>query len=638
MHALTIAIIQQIIIPKLRLRMKMAAVMVAMTAVVKQDTFLQNLRQTRKPFVEKLGSFNKARVILPYFLSIVYYLEIYVFFIFKSNTQFLKQLYAYFLLLSLVFCACQKPKQISTKTDEDYEKADSFLNIKPDSAFYYYNKVVTNSKDSLLIARAYNGMAVIQSDAGDYFGSQQSLLLSIPFLDEQKESDRLCVISDYNELGSTSLRLKNYDAALGYYDHALKFSTEKDFKGIVQNNKAVAYKKKKEYDKAIEIYRSIIDRSKNNKREYARILSNLAFARWLEDSNYHAAADLHTALQIREKEKDKVGLVASFSQLSDYYYRFHPDSALIYSSKLYEVALEINNPDDELEALQKLIQLGSTSNLKGYFTRYEYLNDSIQTSRNSAKNQFALIRFDSEKNKTDNLRLQKENTEKKNQILLLFLVVFVLSVSAFNIILRSKRRKQRMEQEYQNNLRESKLKTSKKVHDVVANGLYQLMSKIEYNTIEKEQLLDEIETLYENSRDISYEQPIINRVDFHEEIQQLLTSFSTPEVKVLLTGNEKDLWNNVSEEAKYELKHVLQELMVNMKKHSSAQNVVVKFEQENGNLHIQYTDDGIGLQGELKKGNGLTNTGTRIIDIGGKLIFDSQRTTGLRIHIYIPIA
>lgn len=481
-------------------------------------------------------------------------------------------------------------------------------------------------------------MAVIQSDAGDYFGSQQSLFISLGYLDEQKEQDQYSLLSDYNELGSTSLSLKNYDAALGYYDRAARFCKDKDFKIIMDNNKAVAYQKLKQYDKAIAIYNSIITGNNKKKKEYARVLSNLARVRWLQNPNFNAAPDLLQALQIRKEEKDLGGLNASYAHLSDYYLRSHPDSSLFYANKMYGTAQELNNPSDQLEALQKLIQLSPAAELKPYFTRYQYLNDSIQTSRNNAKNQFASIRFDAEKNRTENLKLQKENTEKRDQVIILFATLIVAAAAIVIGILYYRKRQQQTKWEAQNQIQQSKLRTSKKVHDVVANGLYQLMSKIEYNTIEKEQLLDEIEALYENSRDISYEQPIINRVDFHEEIQQLLTSFSTPKVKVLLTGNEKDLWNNVSEEAKYELKHVLQELMVNMKKHSSAQNVVVKFEQENGNLHIQYTDDGIGLQGELKKGNGLTNTGTRIIDIGGKLIFDSQRTTGLRIHIYIPIA
>ncbi|PIG95774.1 hypothetical protein CS542_10115 [Pedobacter sp. IW39] len=42
----------------------------------------------------------------------------------------------------------------------------------------------------------------------------------------------------------------------------------------------------------------------------------------------------------------------------------------------------------------------------------------------------------------------------------------------------------------------------------------------------------------------------------------------------------------VSAEAKYELEHVLQELMVNMSKHSKANNVAVRFEYKDNYLNV----------------------------------------------------
>ncbi len=544
------------------------------------------------------------------------------------------------LLLIAICCACNKQQNVvSIKTNSDYEKAESFLNKRNDSAFYYFNKVATGSADSLLIARAYNSMAAIQSDAGDYFGSQQSLLLSLKFLNDHKEEDRYCLSSNYNELGNTSLNLRNYDAAINYYDLALTFSPNEDFEIVTLNNKAVAYQKTKQYSEAITIYKSIINDSRKNTKRYARILSNLARVKWLQDSGYNAAPELLAALHIREEEKDNWGLNASYAHLSDYYSASQPELALLYAGKMYGMAQQLCSPDDELEALQKLILLSSPKNTKQYFVRYQYLSDSLQASRNAAKNQFALIHFDVEKNKVDNLRLQKENAEKENYIILLALAILVLTALTVIIIILNRKRKQRTQLEAQNAIRESKLITSKKVHDVVANGLYRIIVEIEHsNTINKEELLDKIEILYEKSRDISYEQPFTNQIEFTDEIKHLLTSFSTSDIKVLLAGNEKELWNSVNEKIKNELKHVLQELMVNMRKHSNAQNVVIKFEQQNKMLHIQYTDDGIGLQPGFRKGNGLINTGNRINDIGGELTFDANLAKGLKIHIRIPIA
>jgi signal transduction histidine kinase len=524
----------------------------------------------------------------------------------------------------------------------DYNQGVSFLNINRDSAFYYFNKAVNSSKDSLQIAVSYNWMAVIQSDAGDYFGSQQSALNSLNFLNEQRRINYSCLASDYNELANTSLNLKNFDAALVYNDKALKFEERPEYIPTLLNNKATAYQKKGDYGKAIEIYRSVLDKSKLDTIGYARILSNLAITRWLQDPAFQASPDLMAALRFREDKKWDWGILTSYDHLSDFYFNSYSDSALIYSFKMYHVALKLGNPDDQLEALQKLIKLAPAQDSKRYTIRYLYLNDSLQTARNAAKNQFALIRYDSEKNRTDNLVLQMDNSEKRIQIfkqrlalygvLILIVLLFILAVIWF------RKRRQRMLLESQNLIREQQLKTSQKVHDVVANGLYSIITSIEHQEmVEKPVLLNKLENLYERSRDLSYELPETIRGDFEESIANLVMSFGKSPTKVVVAGNNKNLWDDVKENIRKEVEHVLQELMINMRKHSKAQNVGVRFDRKENTIFIQYTDDGIGLPSPFFLGNGLTNTGNRIKSMGGEIIFDPDVKKGLRILISFPI-
>jgi signal transduction histidine kinase len=82
---------------------------------------------------------------------------------------------------------------------------------------------------------------------------------------------------------------------------------------------------------------------------------------------------------------------------------------------------------------------------------------------------------------------------------------------------------------------------------------------------------------------------------------------------------------------------VLQELLVNMKKHSKAQNVVIRFEQTGKQMTIQYTDDGVGMPSGNNFGNGLTNTGTRIQGLNGAITFDNGAVKGTKILISFPI-
>jgi signal transduction histidine kinase len=548
-----------------------------------------------------------------------------------------------FLLLAITvsFSACQKPSRpVAAAYSADYKKGVSLLYRKNDSAFYYFNRVVTSPRDSLQTAMAYNYMALIQSDAGDYFGGQESLLTSLKFLDTTKEKDHVCLSSDYNELGLTSINLKHFDEAVTFFDQALLYAKEQKFRLALQNNKALAYQKKGNYTQALKLYRSTIVQV-TRKETYARVLSNMARTKWLADPGYYAAPELYRALRIRQTEKDSWGENASYAHLADYYTHSRPDSALRYAIAMYAVARRLESPDDQLEALQKLIRLAPPRDTKPYFARYQQLSDSLQTARNAAKNQFALIRYDAEKNKAENLKLQKDNTEKRYQLIQQN-VRFYGALSAFIVltviaVLWYRKRKQRQEQETQEAVRETQRKASKKVHDTLANDIYRIMKIVQHEpALDKDALVDDIDEVYQRARDISYEITQSSDEHFHEKISALLKSFATEDIKVVLVGNSKELWQKVDNLYKPELKYILQELMVNMQKHSRADNVVIRFALKSSRCHISYVDNGIGIPNGTPQKNGLENTGNRIKGIGGQITFDSDAGKGLQIQIAFP--
>lgn len=291
------------------------------------------------------------------------------------------------------------------------------LNAQPDSAFYYFNEVATRSSDSLEIASALNYMAIIQHNAGDYFGSIESLLAALGYLKEETEDKRPYYQAVYNLLGSNNLELDNYVDAILYYQQTIELTTDPNFKNIACNNLAVAYQKQGDYAKAIDLLTAVQSDTTSNPSNRARIQSNLARTRWLQNNAYNPLPDFWTALQIRTNENDQWGLNASYSHLADYYSANQPDSALYYASNMYAVASGLNSVDDQLEALQKLIPLSEPGNAKRYVAEYMRLSDSLLTARNAARNQFALVRYEAAKTKAENLELLNANTEKE---LLLF--------------------------------------------------------------------------------------------------------------------------------------------------------------------------------------------------------------------------
>lgn len=104
----------------------------------------------------------------------------------------------------------------------------------------------------------------------------------------------------------------------------------------------------------------------------------------------------------------------------------------------------------------------------------------------------------------------------------------------------------------------------------------------------------------------------------------------------MTVGNDEGLWEKVDANIKKEVKYILQELMVNMKKHSRASHVAIRFKQSGNRVEIQYTDNGVGLPAAHSLGNGLTNTGTRIRNINGEITF-TNINTGLKILVSFPI-
>lgn len=553
-----------------------------------------------------------------------------------------------FLLLSSILwlfsCRSEKPKSI--KVDHAiYEKAIDFRNKNQyDSAFFYFNNAkdfYLQQKDSLGAGKSFSNMAYILCNQKDYFGAQESALNAISYFDHNNKEQYKNLESNYNTLGLATANLADYQGAISFYQKAIYYTFNIASKNIINNNIATAYRNLANYNKSISIYNEIL-REDVDSVQYARVLSNLAYTKWLQNPSYIPTSTLLKALKIRALKNDNDGLNASYAHLSDYYANKNPDSSAYYAKKMYLIANANNSPFDQIQALQKLVRSSSAIQAKQYFLRYQNLVDSVQIANNKSKNQFALIRYEAERNKAENLSLQKENADKKYQIvkreIILFTTLLIFISGALVALIWYRKRKQKIELQAQQAIQESKLKTSKKVHDVVANGLYRIMAEVENQAaIEKDGLLDKIEELYEKSRDISYDDLNVEETDFNEKIAELIKSFAADNVKVLIAGNDFELWKPVNVNIKYELKNVLQELMVNMKRHSKANNALVKFEIQNQNLYIFYKDNGIGLPKALKFNNGLRNTGNRINSIGGTIIFDDKVEKGTSIQIIVPL-
>jgi len=507
---------------------------------------------------------------------------------------------------------------------------------KMDSAFLMFSRAATSANTDLERATAFNYMGTMQHNVGDLYGAQESLTAALKNLDKTKQDHRGLGAFVYNELGNTSHDLKRYDEALSFYDSALTITKEKGYRLEILNGKATVLQKVMKYNEAVTIYDSILRLQPENNVLLARALSNRARTKWLQNANYPALDEYRKALKIRIDSRDNWGLNASYAHFSDFFAKSRSDSALFYAEKMHEKANELNSADDILDAKDRLIRLSESPIVKErLYEEFKKLNDSLQLSRDTTRNKFAVIRYDVQKSKADNLVLQQHIT---NQRLLMGAFAIVAFVLITGLILWFSRRRQKLKQESEIAIRNSKIATSQKVHDVVANGLYRIMNELEHGDgIEKEPLLNNIEQLYERSRDISYEDTPINNPDNDIQFHNLLTAYATNQRRVIVVGNQQTFWDSISKTQKHQLNIVMSEIMVNMKKHSKARNVLVQFRLEDQKAYINYKDDGVGFPPEPKFGNGLKNTVSRIKSLKGQAIFGKNGDNGLTIELSFPL-
>ena len=117
-----------------------------------------------------------------------------------------------------------------------------------------------------------------------------------------------------------------------------------------------------------------------------------------------------------------------------------------------------------------------------------------------------------------------------------------------------------------------------------------------------------------------------------------MSGFNTDVVNILTNGMDSINWSLLDNNKKIIVYRVLQELLINMKKHSKCGLVVITFKKYENKLQIDYTDNGIGIENnQLNSKNGLLNVENRIQAIKGTVTFDINSNKGFKVNIIFPI-
>ncbi|MDP5199475.1 ATP-binding protein [Flavobacterium sp. DG2-3] len=560
----------------------------------------------------------------------------------------------FFLFILLLFFSCQEKPSIAIKPETSRKNAnilqqnavDNFKKGNYNSAFYYFNKSKLEyeaTKDSADIVFNLIQMANIQQINGDYYGSKETLTEALPYA----KNDYNYSAAINNLFGIADKELSLYNDAIFYYSQAIKGVTDSISTISPLNNIAVVYIKQKKYDNAVQILESILnkkflDNKPSSIKSKARVTDNLGFAYFKKGLNSKGLDLLNEGLKLRIQLNDEYGSMGSYLHLAEFYSQTDIKKSNDYAKKAFEIATKFNSVDERLKALSLLIANNSDAK---YAQKYIAINDSIITVRNNFKNKFAKIKYDSKKEKDENQKLRLERAENlvalkdaeiERAIFIACFIIFLVLVVYFKKQYDYRNRIKNIKTAY-----DTETRIAKDIHDGLANDVFHAITFTQTqplaNENSKENLLQKLDDIYSRVRGISRENNDIDTgPNYSKNLKEMLSTYNSSETNVIINGAEKINWDSVEHLKKVAIQRVLHELMVNMKKHSDASIVALKFESASNSLIINYSDNGKGCEIAKIIKNGLQNMENRILSNKGTITFDTEPNKGFKVKITMP--
>ncbi len=531
------------------------------------------------------------------------------------------------------------------------------LKYRNDSAFYYYNQSKNISKvigDSLEVGRRLLSIAFLQRKSKDFLGSEISSIEALLYLEPIEESKFLERI--HNNLGLVSDELNQEKEALIHYDKALFYNqNNNNNEGFLYtiNNIGLLYQQENKHKKAITYFKKglAFDNIKiKYPVQYALLLENIAFSSYSLDTKEKVLEKYREVLEIRKKYKEDNELPTTHLNIANYYNdKKQLTKAKHHAIEALKYAKQTHNNKRWLEALELLSQLTTGTQSKTYLQEYITLNDSLVQQERRLKNQFAKIRYETDKKEKENTFLKGENEKKQAEITYhkqqttigwlasaASILLFVMSVSFFTFR-RKKLLYQAQLQKAQVRERERK-QIAKSLHDEVAGDLRLLHRKLE-----KSQLLEEaqkLEEVKENVRNLSHQLSSVSfkKVNFVDQIINLVSDYFSPNFIIRVHHLKEIDWEQTNSSIKRLLYLSIRESIQNCLKHAEASKIDINFSVHKKLVHLNISDNGIGFDTETsKKGIGLQNIEERVEELHGKLTITSEKGKGTNTSIQVPL-
>jgi hypothetical protein len=520
-------------------------------------------------------------------------------------------------------------KRKSAFMESIYKASDFEAQHKTDSAFYILQQAVLEFPD-LPQAQAYALLeqARLYQKVCNFQESEKVLTEALQLDTKGKYSYYI-----HNLLGNTFQEQYLYKEALAHFDEALQATQDTLLQAITLNNKGVVLIEQERFQEAIEVLEPLLAQPWLYSQQVyeAKFKDNLGYAHWKNGNTVQSKNLLEEAAQLRDSIGDDYERIASLMHLARWYEAETPELSNQKALEAYETATRVASADDRLEALDLLIRNGEGENTQRHYEKYIQVKDSLERSRQTAKHQFAKIKYDAQRHQAE---AQRQRTLKLF-ILIAFGLFIIGAVSVYAFI--QKKNKLKMELQQQQVSYDTETRIAKKLHDELANEVYQTLSFVQTQPLEphRERLVDALDILYDKTRNLSKEHSTIRTgADFEAEFKEMITAYQTPEVS-LLFRNEVTEWHRVPAGVQVVWYRVVQEWLINMKKHSHATLILLNFTETKNEWKLGYTDNGVGFDIKKNRG-GLQNVENRIFSVNGRLTFESEPGKGVKAALEIP--
>lgn len=529
-----------------------------------------------------------------------------------------------------------------------------------DSSFYYYQEsknIFIGLKDSLETGRRLLSMAILQIKELDHLGCETTAVEGLKYIEPLKKYRTL--ISLYQTLGNALGHLNRPKESRAYYIKAreiAKFNTVTSRREVnylnLYNNIGATYVDEAKFDKAIALFKEGLrfdSIATKYPRQYQNLLGSLSSVYFRQGKIEKAISGYKTVLEGRKNSKYVYGESVSHSLLAEAYIK---NKQYNLAKKHAHIGLELGkktrNNEQVLECLQFLAELTSGEAAKKHFKEYIKLSDSLFARERTRKNQFAKVRYETEKKDIENKHLKEENTrknleletEKQHKIIGWLLAGVSVLFICFGINIVSNRKKKMLfnAKLKQVEVREKeRQQIAKSLHDEVAGDIRMLHLKLaKTNQLEEAKNLDIIN---ENVRNLSHQlsSESFDKVSFKNQIINLVSDCFEIDFKIKVKEIDSVLWKSVNNSIKRTLFLSIRESIQNTKKHAEAKEVILKFSETKKVIILTILDNGKGFNVNAKKnGIGLKNLKERVEEIGGVFTIESELEKGTKTIIEIP--